>query len=337
MKNLKSFLVMLFVVYAMHAYTAVLIVNENGLGGAYTTISAALAAASSGDRILVYPKADGAYYNESPFVSLKNIDLLNAIEGQKFKVSGNISLDSGCVISGADVIGIIFDGGGVNSNVHIINCKILYGGIFASGESTKTFVENDSIINGSIRIYKGRVSGCHVSGNTGPNGAIELSNSSGVPVSNDTAFIVGNKIEISANQFNGPQIGIRCISPKVFSYVSNNYITLASNNSSIAVFGIYIEVIKSDPNIRNLIINNTVREIGPYSQASYGFVHVSGPLMGIYNNISSSTGTGYGYGFYGGNQTEMDFKYNYSHNSPVAFYNMPSHVCLPTHRPWLLR
>jgi hypothetical protein len=230
------------------------------------------------------------------------------VEGQRFNVQGTITLSAGCQLIGAEVSGggSIVDSGGLNSNVRIINCKVTTGNIYSYFNDGKTWVDNDSVLNGAIRIYNGRVSGCYVHG--------EIQLLSGAPSSNDTVAIVGNHAAIS------------CASTTVYSYVANNFVTLTGAPFGQPNIGILISGAKSDASIKNVVFNNTVNKAGPGASNAYKFSQASGALIEIHNNIATKEASAYSsaIGFVGNNQSGMNFTYNYDHSSTTAFSNLPT-------------
>ena len=80
MKNLiTTIITLLFITTSLFATDR--IVAEGGQGGAFASITEAINAAVSGDRILIYPKANGALYGENITITNKSIQLLSATEG----------------------------------------------------------------------------------------------------------------------------------------------------------------------------------------------------------------------------------------------------------------
>ncbi|MCX6896998.1 MAG: hypothetical protein NTZ16_16240 [Verrucomicrobia bacterium] len=298
------------------------LVHELGLAGAYSTISSAIAASSAGDRILVYPKTGGASYVENPSLSLSNLQLLNAIEGERYKVQGSISVGTNGSVVGAEVNGAISDAGASGSNVHIVNCKVSNGSIYAGTNTGKSWIDNDSVINGYIKFYYGRVSGCYVSGTNQTNGCIELA--FGAVISNDTAFIVGNKVESYSNGVSG--IAIHCFSLSVYAYVSNNYIVMNSNTSGVGI-GVLVTSVKGDPIKSNVLINNTVNTPTLGGAVSFEFDWSMACLVNVRNNISSFSPGGVanitGFANPSGSSPGITSEYNYVNGSIVPFQWMP--------------
>ncbi|QLH45637.1 MAG: hypothetical protein HWD58_08485 [Bacteroidota bacterium] len=58
-----------------------LVVAPGGTGGTYASLNTAIAAASAGDRIIVYPQANGASYSETAITITKSLQILSANEG----------------------------------------------------------------------------------------------------------------------------------------------------------------------------------------------------------------------------------------------------------------
>ena len=110
MKNLLLTLTLLLVINIANATDR--IVQELGLGGAYTTINSAISASNDGDRILVYPKS-GGYYLENVNDNNKDLHLISAVEGQRFEIFGSVTLH-GSILLEAHVIGAITAGANGN-------------------------------------------------------------------------------------------------------------------------------------------------------------------------------------------------------------------------------
>ncbi|MCX6897000.1 MAG: hypothetical protein NTZ16_16250 [Verrucomicrobia bacterium] len=277
-------------------HAADLIVEETGFDGAYTTISAAISAASSGDRILVFPKAGGAAYVENPTITLSNVQLLNAVEGLRFKVQGTISLGIGCIVIGAEVVsGNITDAGGLNSNTRIINCKIVSGNITASNYS-KTWVDNDSVISGTISIWYGRISGCYIVATSGT--GISLNTITYA----DSSVIVGNHI-IAMN-------GISFMGSFGYFDISNNFIETTKD-------GIFISTSNWVTGPRFYCENNTIKATG--STLEFGIrVNNASSTINLRNTLIIASNS-FTYAAYFCAWGFDAFRYNYYNGPGTAF------------------
>ncbi|MGB3076889.1 MAG: hypothetical protein WBB36_16290, partial [Chitinophagales bacterium] len=99
-----SAIVTCIIVATNFSNAADLVVVSGGVLPQYSTINAAIAAASNGDRILVTP---GLEYNEASININKNVQILSNTEGQQFQVSANITVTppvagSNIIIQGMD-------------------------------------------------------------------------------------------------------------------------------------------------------------------------------------------------------------------------------------------
>ena len=182
-------------------------VEENGFGGAYKHIADACAAAQSGDRILVVPRANNAYYNEGYFFYIPaNCKMISAVAGQRFNFSINTFYAEGNnFISMANIEGYLETG----DNCWITNCIVssnISGG-------NNLHCDNDSLPNSNdeISIGSGRISGCY---------ATWIVIQYNIPDNIiDTTFIVGNWITQGIQTVN-----ISNYPPVKYLYVANNYI-----------------------------------------------------------------------------------------------------------------
>ena len=64
-----------------------LYVRENGANGAYATVSAAITAATNGDRIIIKPKTANAAYVENITIN-KSLTFVSETNYQKYKLQG---------------------------------------------------------------------------------------------------------------------------------------------------------------------------------------------------------------------------------------------------------
>ncbi len=117
MKN-KLFIFLSAVFFSFQADAADLIVDVTGVGGAYSTLSSAIAASSAGDRLMIYP-------NVTPFsenITIPHsLQLLSAVEGERWSMTGSITVASSI---------------GAGAEVNIVSAYLLNGSIGNSGTVT---------------------------------------------------------------------------------------------------------------------------------------------------------------------------------------------------------
>ena len=120
----KQLLTLIAAITLFTAHATDRLVHELGLDGAYTTISAAIAASSAGDRFLVYPKALVAAYVENVNETSKSLQIISAVEGKKFHITGNVTFQTSPLFQGAWVTGNIIPYSAYANDVHIVGCRI---------------------------------------------------------------------------------------------------------------------------------------------------------------------------------------------------------------------
>ncbi len=287
-----------------------LVVVSGGVLPQYSTITAAIAAASNGDRILVTP---GIQYNEAVININKSVQILSNTEGQQFQVSANITVtppvaSSNIIIQGMDLlIGNIVGAavpGAVRSKFTLVGSKIRNGYVdFYSNAYWELNMMQDSMIGTNPYIYLrfGKIIGNYINGGTGSTTNIYILSENAVAA--DTVYVVGNKLEMS--NYGAGQVGLYCSNTTNFFYIANNYI----KGNAYAQYLMYIYGSNSNQTGGNTLVNNTFyntsqgyQTINFYSVSSFTFV---------YNNLVMNGGTG-AYGFYmAGNQNNYVFSYNH--------------------------
>lgn len=313
-------LVMLVLFATKFSVATDLVVVNGGVLPQYSTIAAAIAAASNGDRILVTP---GITYYESSLNINKNIQILSNTEGEQYQVSANITVtppvsNSNIIIQGMDlIIGYIVGGavpGGVRSKFTMVGSTVRNGYVdFYTNAYWDLNLMQDSILGTSPYIYMrfGRLIGNYISGGTG--GANLIYVLSEAAAAADTVYIVGNMINMSST--GAGQSAIQWVNNTNFYYIANNYI----KNNAFAQFSITINGSNNNQTGANTIINNTLYNSSSgyqclllYSTSSFTFV---------YNNLLMGNGV---YGIYmGGSITNYVISYNHlTHSGVNAFYGI---------------
>lgn len=89
----KKLLTMAFVgLSGTMAFAADLYVRNGGTGGAYSTVSAAITAASEGDRIIIQPKANGEAYTENLIIN-KSLAFVSETNYSRYFIKGTITIN----------------------------------------------------------------------------------------------------------------------------------------------------------------------------------------------------------------------------------------------------
>ncbi|HNP49064.1 MAG TPA: LamG domain-containing protein, partial [Bacteroidia bacterium] len=277
-----------------------LVVEENGLNGAYTNITAALAAAASGDRIIVYPRSGGQAYNESispTDPSLTNVMITSATSPEKFTINGGLTLGTGWDVSYIQINGGVTSASQTNDDIALTNA-IVYGSVDLSGAPGYAFVWNDSILNSSngnaLQIARGEINGCYI---TSDGNGINLVNGfypdEMITITDNQIYITGNGTVVHIENSQNPL------------YFTNNLLSMLSTAGGqgpdgITSYGAYYSGTQST------FINNTIVAASTCNLAAY--FH-GGPNWLIKNNLIYVNGGNTGYGVEDGQPAE--FSYNY--------------------------
>ncbi|KFF00030.1 hypothetical protein [Chryseobacterium luteum] len=88
----KLLIVVLTGLFSTTAFAADLYVRNAGAGGAYSTVSAAIAAASNGDRIIIQPKTNGTAYVENLTIN-KSLTFVSETNYNRYFIQGTITIN----------------------------------------------------------------------------------------------------------------------------------------------------------------------------------------------------------------------------------------------------
>lgn len=276
--------------FATNLIAADLCVNESGSGGCYSSITAALAAASDGDRILIQPKTGGVPYVENLSIN-KSIQLLSNQEGVMWDLTGNITITPAVgrtisILHMKNTTGNITSTGnspvGARCKVNIMNCELMQGYINFDFDYFEVNLVSSIVSNGYVVIKYGNIIGNSIKSNSSSTFNVS-GNHTGVLIktdalhSNDTLYIIGNLIE-NTNTVNYTT-GINWNNSSQFFHISNNYI----NNSGYYLHrAIGITAGKNSSIALNKVHNNTC-----YSNSGTA-VYIGGTSYG-FQGISIST------------------------------------------------
>lgn len=310
-----------------------LCVNESGSGGCYASITAALAAASDGDRIIIQPKTGGVPYVENLTIN-KSVQLLSNTEGTFWVMQGDITITPAVgrkisILHMRNILGNISAStnspAGTRCEVNIMNCRLEDGNIGFDFNNFNVNVVSSLILDGSIALRYGNVIGNEIKADATSDltsNAFIYVNTDGV-ATNDTLYVVGNKINYLTNFCCYDNIrGITLANTSQFFYVSNNLIIAPSNSytysSSYYFAGIFIGGAKNSSLGQNFIVNNTIYSDATYytygilfnSHAANATTNVLNNLILLNNNTNNSSIVGIGTGI-------IAASYNYS-NRPFA-------------------
>jgi hypothetical protein len=305
-----------------------LCVNESGSGGCFSTITAAIAAANDGDRILIQPKAGNAPYVEVLNIN-KSIQLLSNQEGVMWGLSGTITITpaAGRTISilhmKSNTGNITASGNspsGQRCKVNIMNCELLDGYINFLYDNFDVNVVSTIISNGYVVLKYGNLIGNQISANNYSNmflfsGSIYcLVYFATDPIaSNDSLYIVGNVIK-NGSTINSNYTNILLNSNAQFFYVSNNYLTKESTSGNDS--GIRFQIHKTSTLGTNCVYNNTMYDPGTgYYYPVYIISNTSG-LFDIMNNLSFTPNKINGYNVYSSLSGIPTIAFSYNFGAP---------------------
>jgi hypothetical protein len=285
-----------FFIFASHMGFAIdRIVADGGAGGAYATITEAIDAASTNDRIIIYPKAGGVPYGENLTITNKSLQLLSAVEGQRWTLNGNINFNPTIVgqtltIIEANILnGNIATSGnapaGNRAKVRILECKLQNGSILFDYNNYDMNISRDSLLNGRVIMRYGKVTGNYVNYNNTTGSVITVNTDNSA--SNDSLYIVGNKIAYTGFYYYEYTAGITWNSTSQFAYIANNLIE-SSASGYYGSYGVFISTNATSATGKNVVLNNTITCTGG-QYAIYIQAHNS--YNAVYNNaITSTTG-----------------------------------------------
>ncbi|MBL0095100.1 MAG: hypothetical protein IPP46_00460 [Bacteroidetes bacterium] len=288
----------------------VLIVEENGLNGAYTTINAALTAATDGDTILIYPRSGGLPFVEDIYAPSKiNLHFHSATPGTKYAVQGNVTLVNGYEILEADITGTVSDSGSSAIGERIANSKIT-GQILGTVINQNLRVENDSIFNFSgqtmMTLHRGAWIGNYIQQTVA--GYYEITNVySSNTATDDSIHIIGNHFDV--------QGGGRTIAfwgNTQYLHIANNFLRTHGNTNAI----LYFRSLKQGGPGKNSCINNTIND----DAGGAGMFFQIGPafFIEVRNNLCINSK----YGLWNPGDVTFDpFQYNYTTQGASGFTN----------------
>lgn len=317
MKNIKKTLAIAALALAgMQASATDLCVAENGTGGCYATITDALNAAVSGDRILVNPKSNNASYTEDLNIT-KSIQILSNVEGQQFTLQGNVTISPAVgrtviIVGMNDLTGSVYPTGnspaGNRCVVRLMNCNFGNGSIKFDYDNFDVAVVSCVFSDGSIVLRYGKVIGNDITTTTNANYYSNVFYSIGINTDAyptlDTVSVIGNKIVNNAavgGYYNCP---IFSSTTSQFFFISNNLMS-RSSGSPYAEVPIYTNTSKNSLLGRNTVINNTANYATRTLATGISIYNNQG-YVDVYNNLILATA---GVGIAAGTQVGVSFNF----------------------------
>lgn len=285
-----------------------LVVNTGGAGGTYASLNAAIAAASPGDRIIVYPSLNGASYMEGTISITKSLQILSANEGAFYTIDGNINVTPASAGMSLTIIGMKLLTGGIQSTavaptgarcvVNLLNDSIMTGGISFNHDNYNLTLASSHVDNG-VTFRFGKILGNNM------NGSVSVNTDASVNNPTDTVMVIGNKINYYTS---GNAGGINWSSTSQFFSFQNNLITLSYPGNAVN-FGIYVSNSKNSNTGTNTILNNTVRKTTYSIYHGYTIGTAANSITEFQNNLLMAPLYQYAFAFSGGS---FNAHYNYA-------------------------
>lgn len=175
------------------ANAADLYVRATGAGGAYTTVSAAITAATNGDRIIIQPKTDGSAYVENLSIN-KSLSFVSENNYNKYFIRGTVTIQplAGRVVNISNlssgnftIYNIVMNGNtvGGRTTINLMNCYL--NNVDTTPANTTTNMSGCNVI-GYVFFSHGRMTGNMVQSMTAYNTSADSS------FATDDVEIIGN-------------------------------------------------------------------------------------------------------------------------------------------------
>lgn len=253
--------------FSTTAFAADLYVRNGGAGGAYSTVSAAITAASNGDRIIIQPKINGTAYVENLTIN-KSLTFVSETNYNKYFIQGTITINpaAGRVVTISSLnsgnfttYNVVASGAttGGRTTINLYNCNL--NNVVTNQANTTTNISGSTVLGG-ISLSHGRVT------------------------ANKTQFIYINTITADTSLATSDIEVYGNKSDFGISYSQSSYSFKFYNNFCS---GFNINAIKTGS--ANEIINNTVYAPNPGDIAPF-FINLSNGNTGniaIMNNAAS--------------------------------------------------
>jgi len=321
MKN-KILIFLSAIVLTSNVNAADLIVDVTGVGGAYSTLTDAIAASSAGDRLMIYPNITA--FSENITIP-HSLQLLSAVEGERWTMSGAITVSS-TIGAGAEVnivsahmlSGGIAGSGNVTGShafVRVLNCKLEGGNIGFNLVNYHLTIAEDSLMNGYVSLRKGRVTGNYITSGAQNASCIYVYTAS--DIESEYLYIVGNHlVGTTYTYFNQNPSPINWNCSSNIAYIANNFIEMTTTYQN----GIYFTNSISNGTALNYIINNTV--YAPNTTNTYAiYVLTLNSNTEVQNNLITGNQS-YGIASSVVNNLNLACSYNYAMGSLAAMVNV---------------
>ncbi|WKZ66982.1 MAG: hypothetical protein QY325_03425 [Flavobacteriales bacterium] len=287
------------------------IVEEFGVSPTYPSITAAVAAAVDGDRIIVKNRAGDIPWIENITVD-KSLQFLSYADNGFFVVQGNYSIAPAAgrevtIIGMRNTSGNIQAGAGTGTvrgtRVRVVDSFLVSGGVQLASQYFEAEVVGNTLQNGTVGIWYGDVIGNDIDGSNLTDEGISVTpNVAGLPL--DTCSIIGNKVKGRVSYE-----GIFVNTQYQVVHIRNNYVQ--HGWMGIEVYG------GNTGAVPNLIWNNTViAYTGQFTTYGISLANTNaGSIWEIMNNAVTRTWSGESRGINrdSGNSGQINVYFNHVH------------------------
>lgn len=219
-----------------------LIVEENGVLPNYSSIQAAVTAASPGDRIFVKNKASGIPYQEAVTIN-KPVELLSFASGAQFLLLGDVGITPGAANFSSQhdtvrIIGMTNQNGSINATansttgtpirVEVLSCELASGSITITGSGLVSRVAGNWVKDGSILTREADIIGNLVSGDITIHDVVAPSDPAV-----ETLHVVGNRLCTETGGFSYGSITWN--NDAHYLYCANNWVRSSDIDGMIRV------------------------------------------------------------------------------------------------------
>lgn len=295
-----------------------LIVEEFGISPSYSSIAAAVAAASDGDRIFIMNRTGNIPWIENITIT-KSLEFLSYAADTFFVVQGDYIISPAAAGKTVSFIGMRNTSGNIYSNtnspagnrtkVNILNCLLEDGYMSIDYNNYNVNIASSKLNDGYIVFRYGRILGNDVYANTYHPITLNYEPS----FTGDTTLIYGNKLNAAHTSYFGISVDARYNLFKIYNnYIQHRY------------YGIHVyNTVMGSNGFVNQIFNNTILAYST-SGGNYGiYAYVQGgSVLEIMNNVIKSNASGTKYGISGTNNGQCNLYYNHIDNGITAPINI---------------
>lgn len=283
---MKQIVLFLGIIIAVPGFSTDRIVEEFGFPPAYSSISAAVAAANDGDRIIIKNRAGNIPWIEDITIN-KSLQFLSYANDDFFVVQGDYTIE---FIPGleVDIVGMRNTSGNLGqgsaasgtreAKVRLMDSWFQDGNVSLSSNFFDFDIIGNKIDDGLVRLSIGNLIGNDITGTNVGTSLVSVTNST-TNFLGDTCLIIGNRINYtsSLNSYYSLHVDNR----QQVVHIKNNFVRYSST-------GIRISGSISEP-IPNVIWNNTTLGQSSFNTStSYGiyvFQTISTSVWEVMSNV----------------------------------------------------